>query len=111
MPIELVVSLGTGNFDREKQKQRSSFGWGKLVGQLIASSTDTEDVHAVLGDFLPRDKYFRLNPSLERYHAIDEKSKDILLGLKKVAKDSFRDMETGREKKRLATLVRALRGK
>jgi len=36
-----------------------SMGWDLLVNNLIASSTNTEDVHALLVDFLPRDKYFR----------------------------------------------------
>ena len=40
VPIELVVSIGTGYFEEESTMQ--SMGWDVLVNQLIASSTATE---------------------------------------------------------------------
>ena len=58
VPVELVVSIGTGYIDMGGSYLQS-MGWDLLVNNLIASSTNTEDVHALLVDFLPRDKYFR----------------------------------------------------
>ncbi len=58
VPVEMVLSIGTGYYSDIKLNLRS-MGWDLLVNQLIASTTDTEDVHALLVDFLPKDKYFR----------------------------------------------------
>lgn len=82
IPVELVLSIGTGRFE-SKSSNMQSMGWDVLVNNLIASSTDTEDVHKLLGDFLPPDKYFRLNPLLQDVTAIDEKNKTMLLDLKR----------------------------
>lgn len=57
VPIELVVSIGTGYYNNPEKLR--TMGWDLLVNQLIASSTDTEDVHALLENFLPEEKYFR----------------------------------------------------
>lgn len=84
-------------------------GWEVLVNQLIASSTDTEDVHALLHNFLPPEKYFRFNPILPDIFKIDEKNKTILTGLKSLASKSIADVEGGPEAKLFAQLVRILR--
>ena len=108
MPVELVVSIGTGYYNN-KEKLRT-MGWDLLVNQLIASSTDTEDVHALLNDFLPEEKYFRFNPLLQDLLAIDEKNKAVLLDLKRIAKATFVGMETGEEAKHVEFLINTLRG-
>jgi hypothetical protein len=43
-------------------------------------------VHALLTDFLPADKYFRLSPLLGVDLPIDEKNKSILSNLKHIAR-------------------------
>ena len=108
VPIELVVSIGTGTFFQTTNV--TSMGWDLLVGTLIASSTDTEDTHLLLADFLPTDMYYRFNPTMQNSFPIDEKSKDMLASLKTIAKDVFKEIEAN-DPKRLDQLVKALRGK
>lgn len=108
MPVELVVSIGTGYYN--KNEKLRSMGWDLLVSQLIASSTDTEDVHALLKDFLPEDKYFRFNPLLQDLLAIDEKNKAVLLDLKRIAKETYQGMERGEESRHVEFLINTLRG-
>jgi hypothetical protein len=109
VPVELVVSIGTGYFINMQNNLRS-MGWDLLVNQLIASTTDTEDVHALLNDFLPRDKYFRFNPVLRDNIAIDEKDKNALMSLKTFARENFKELETGVDAKLYEQLVKTLRG-
>lgn len=108
VPVELVVSIGTGTFSDTKSNLRS-MGWNLLVNQLVASTTDTEDVHSLLVDFLPKDKYFRFNPAMKESFAIDEKDKTLLLSLKQLARDHFQDLEKT-DPKRYEQLFRTLRG-
>ena len=108
VPIELVVSIGTGF--NEKETKDSSMGWDLLVNQLVASSTDTEDVHAMLLDFLPEDKYFRFNPRMEEAIPIDVTDIKTLASLKQLAKQTFKSLRSDpREAKRLETLSAVLK--
>jgi predicted acylesterase/phospholipase RssA len=50
VPIEMVVSVGTGDFVNEKVTP--SFGWDGIISQIIKSATDTEKIHWVLKDIL-----------------------------------------------------------
>lgn len=106
--MELVVSIGTGYSTTQSVMQ--SMGWDVLVNQLVASSTDTEDVHALLRDFLPPEKYHRFNPQLPDLVRIDEKNKTMLSGLKDVARRYLDEVESGPEKQHFAQLLRVLRG-
>ena len=108
VPVELVVSIGTGYFVNMRSNMQS-MGWDQLVNQLIASTTDTEDVHALLVDFLPKDKYFRFNPILPTDTAIDEKNKSILTGLKTFAQNNYRESEV-KNAKVYEQLIKTLRG-
>lgn len=108
VPVELVVSIGTGYSTTHSTMQ--SMGWDVLVNQLIASSTDTEDVHALLKDFLPPNQYFRFNPLLTDILRIDEKNKTLLTGLKNLARKSIEDIEYGAGAKDFSQLIRTLRG-
>lgn len=108
VPIELVLSIGTGYFVNSKDNLKS-LGWDLLVNQLIASTTDTEDVHGLLGDFLARDKYYRVNPVLKENFAIDEKDRNLLASLKTLAASQMADWEK-REASRVEALVRTLAG-
>lgn len=102
------MSIGTGYYN--KNEKLRSMGWDLLVSQLIASSTDTEDVHALLKDFLPEEKYFRFNPLLQDLLAIDEKNKAVLLDLKRIAKETYGGMENGEEAEHVEFLINALKG-
>ena len=111
VPVELVVSIGTGLTSTSPSSSSArSMGWDVLVNQLIASSTDTEDVHALLHNFLPPEKYFRFNPILPDIFKIDEKNKTVLTGLKSLARKTISDAEKGSEAKVFAQLVKILRG-
>ncbi|CAJ1946323.1 unnamed protein product [Cylindrotheca closterium] len=50
IPIECVVSLGTGGFVEQKSAPR--IGWDGIINQIVNSATDTEQVHHVLEDIL-----------------------------------------------------------
>ena len=104
-----MVSIGTGFFlDRKENLQ--SLGLDALLNQLIASTTDTEDIHAMLNDFLPSEKYFRMNPALRSNMAIDEKDKNILSALKAFAKEKVDELETGPDAKHFQLMVKTLQG-
>lgn len=50
IPIELIVSIGTGAFIEQKSAPR--IGWDGIIGQIVDSATDGEQVHHVLEDIL-----------------------------------------------------------
>lgn len=73
IPIEMVVSCGTGAFVEEKSEPR--IGWDGIIGQIVNSATDGEQTHHVLEDILgqggtaklgrshiSKTKYYRFNP-------------------------------------------------
>lgn len=104
-----MVSIGTGFFlDRKENIQ--SIGLDALLNQIIASTTDTEDIHAMLNDFLPKEKYFRMNPVLRSNTAIDEKDKNVLQALKLFAKEIVHEMETGPDAKHFQQTLKILQG-
>jgi calcium-independent phospholipase A2-gamma len=107
VPIEFVLSVGTGTFIENKNV--NSMDWGLLVNQLIASSTNTEDVHTMLNDLLPEDQYYRLNPFLDDSFAIDEMNPALLLNLKAIAKSYVAELEKT-DPVRMGRLIKALSG-
>lgn len=109
VPIECVVSIGTGLYRNQKANMQS-MGWDTLVNQLIASSTDTEDVHALLADFLAPTQYYRFNPLFPDEIPIDVKDRAVLNTLKSFARQHFDALETGPEAARYEALIRLLRG-
>lgn len=50
VPIEVVVSCGTGQFLTEKVSP--TFGWDGIIGQIVKSATDTSKTHHILEDIL-----------------------------------------------------------
>lgn len=77
VPLELIVSVGTGAFTEVKVPPR--VGWDGVVAQILDSATDAEQVHHVLEDVFGEDKtaqhkqsklastkYFRFNPMIGR---------------------------------------------
>ena len=73
IPIELVVSIGTGGFVERKSAPR--IGWDGIIGQIVNSATDGEQIHHILEDVLGETailgqkesavsstRYYRFNP-------------------------------------------------
>ncbi|KAL7500826.1 hypothetical protein ACHAWT_009002, partial [Skeletonema menzelii] len=72
IPIELIVSVGTGRFAEIKVPPR--VGWDGIVAQILDSATDAEQVHHAMEDVfgeganarggskMSSTKYFRFNP-------------------------------------------------
>ncbi|CAM9866954.1 unnamed protein product [Phaeothamnion confervicola] len=105
VPIECVVSIGTGFFRPAVNEPR--LGWDTIVTQLVNSATDTETVDATLRSLLPPHQYFRFNPAIDPF-PIDETSPDRLEYLKELARDYF--AMSPRNLSRLRQLCRILRG-
>lgn len=108
VPIEMVLSIGTGYFDEANTVQ--SMGWDLLVNHLVATTTDTEKVDNLLKEFMQPNTYFRLNPYLRDNYPIDEKNKTILLDLKRLAKKYIEEQETGPNAKSTEYLIKLLKG-
>jgi len=108
VPLELLVSIGTGAFNQEYTEGMQSMGWDTLVNQIVASSTDTEDTHYLLNDFLSPETYYRFNPQLMDNLSIDEKDKTRLASLKLLGKRAFEEMEKSGDK-RLESLIKQLK--
>ena len=110
VPIEAVVSIGTG-YNIQQSSSTEGMGWDLLTNVIISSSTDTEDVDGLLKDFLPADKYFRFNPTLEDNVGIDVKDKKTLEFLKEVGARALEDMSrTPEGDRRKRALLYILRG-
>ena len=73
IPIEMVVSCGTGGFIEEKTPPK--IGWDGIIGQIVNSATDGEQIHHILEDIMSeggtaqlgkssvsQTKYYRFNP-------------------------------------------------
>ncbi|XP_061827655.1 calcium-independent phospholipase A2-gamma-like isoform X1 [Nerophis lumbriciformis] len=71
-PFQCVLSLGTGRYDNPKRGPTTSTSLRAKISNLISSATDTEGVHTLLDDLLPRDVYFRFNPMLSAEVTLDE---------------------------------------
>merc|ERR1711871_51270 len=110
VPIELLISIGTGVYIGPPTGDMKSMNWNVLVSQIVASATDSEDIHNLLRDFLSPNQYFRINPLLDESIAIDEKSKDLLSALKEYGRNSVALLEK-QEPERYNILIKALSGK
>ncbi|GKY98252.1 hypothetical protein MPSEU_000782900 [Mayamaea pseudoterrestris] len=72
VPIEMVVSIGTGAFLEQKSSPR--IGWDGIIGQIVGSACDGEQIHHILEDILgdstftgrgsslSQTRYYRFNP-------------------------------------------------
>eukprot|EP00614_Pseudopedinella_elastica_P009286 CAMPEP_0172594524 /NCGR_PEP_ID=MMETSP1068-20121228/13943_1 /TAXON_ID=35684 /ORGANISM="Pseudopedinella elastica, Strain CCMP716" /LENGTH=1018 /DNA_ID=CAMNT_0013392609 /DNA_START=35 /DNA_END=3091 /DNA_ORIENTATION=+ len=109
VPVELVVSIGSGCFVEkvadEDGKGGPEYGWGTIVNQLIESSTDTQRVHETLESFLPPEKYFRFNPRMVCI-PIDETDVNALVEHKIVAREYFQDPDNKKRLQELANIVK-----
>lgn len=69
--IQCVVSLGTGRYLASDRQELNMSVKQKIV-KLIDSATDTECVHTMMADFLPKGSYFRFNPYTTEDFQLDD---------------------------------------
>jgi Patatin-like phospholipase len=124
IPIELVVSVGTGNFLEEKSAPR--IGWDGIIGQIVNSATDAEQVHHILEDIfgsgsllggadakssaVSKLQYFRFNPVVGRpdEFPIDVTDPEKLAKLRRITIDYLREPE---QKKKIERIGAVLNGR
>lgn len=123
VPIECVVSLGTGGFIEQKSAPR--IGWDGIIGQIVNSATDAEQVHHILEDILGeggtaqlgRSKvsntfYARFNPilGLPDEFPIDVTDPEKLLRIKRITRDYMNEPEQKRKLKELKNVIQGRQG-
>eukprot|EP00934_Nitzschia_sp_Nitz4_P007994 Nitzschia sp. Nitz4//scaffold116_size91068//37362//40118//NITZ4_004953-RA/size91068-augustus-gene-0.19-mRNA-1//1//CDS//3329533563//7984//frame0 len=133
VPIEVVVSVGTGKFLEQKSPPR--IGWDGIIGQIVNSACDGEQIHHILQDILGGDtstssmnqrssggvggihgtasvgtRYFRFNPVLgyQDDFPIDMTDPDELQGLKDTTREYMNSPE---QRQKVNELVTILQGK
>ncbi|KAL7447037.1 hypothetical protein ACHAXM_011569 [Skeletonema potamos] len=113
IPVELIVSVGTGRFEEIKVPPR--VGWDGIVAQILDSATDAEQVHHAMEDVfgdganakggkkMSSTKYFRFNPLIGKPDSfpIDEVDPDRLQELCDIVD---RYMGEGEQKSKLKQL-------
>jgi len=80
VPIELIVSIGTGYYSGPIV---GNYALDTLVNQVVAASVATENVHLNMKGSFSKDQYYRINPVLLENIPIDEKNKTTLNNLKR----------------------------
>ena len=111
----MVVSLGTGGFVEQKAEPR--IGWDGIIGQIVNSATDAEQVHHILEDILgdggtaqlgrssvSNTQYMRFNPTLglPDEFPIDVTDKDKLEKIKQITRAYMAEPEQQRKLNDLA---------
>jgi hypothetical protein len=64
VPVELIVSCGTGAFREEKRAPK--LGWDAIITQIVNSATDGEATHEVLKDLLVNEQKVPLLRRIKR---------------------------------------------
>ena len=117
IPIELIVSVGTGGFLEQKSSPR--IGWDGIIGQIVNSATDGEQVHHILEDLLEegnglgkapavaRTQYFRFNPVIgpPDEFPIDVTDPVKLRKLQKITCDYMNEPEQKKKAEQVANIV------
>lgn len=124
IPIELVVSVGTGAFIEQKAAPR--VGWDGIIGQIVNSATDAEQVHHILSDILgqsavlgekssalSKTRYFRFNPvlGLPPDFPIDVTDPEKLRQLREITYDYLAEPEQQEKLARVADILNGQGGK
>ena len=103
VPIEMVVSIGTGGFTEVKSAPK--IGWDGIIGQIVDSACDGEQTHHILEDILgdgmstasstSKTKYYRLNPVIGAPDAfpIDGTDPELLARLAQITSDYMAEPE------------------
>lgn len=93
IPIEVVVSLGTGCFyEQVRDFSDPQVGWDGIINQLVSSATETENTNDIMVDLMPEGIYYRFNPRMTAM-GIDETDSERLNDLKKLASAYFEEPE------------------
>lgn len=124
VPIEMVVSIGTGAFVEHKSVPR--IGWDGIIGQIVNSACDGEQIHHILQDILGSNGaqvrrsqslsnsycYMRFNPILgyQDDFPIDITDPIKLERLKQVTRDYMASPEQQQKLQHLAKVLRGHRG-
>jgi predicted acylesterase/phospholipase RssA len=118
VPIELVVSIGTGGFLEQKSEPR--IGWDGIIGQIVNSATDGEQIHHILQDilgdggttrvgrsFVSNTRYMRFNPTLglPDEFPIDVTDPEKLAQIKTITKSYMNEPEQQQMLQDLADLL------
>lgn len=118
VPIELVVSLGTGAFEVEKNSPK--IGWDGILGSILDSALDAETTHHTLEDILgqggtaqlgkssvSQTRYYRFNPIIGKPNAfgIDETDPQKLEELTQIATNYMQEDEQARKLKEIKEIV------
>jgi len=118
VPLELLVSVGTGAFSEIRVPPR--VGWDGVVAQILDSATDAEQVHHVLEDVFgdgktaqhkgrrtSSTKYFRFNPIVGDANTfpIDEIDEGKLQGLCDIVDEYMAEEEQKSKLKQLGDIV------
>jgi hypothetical protein len=123
IPIELVVSCGTGAFLEEKNAPR--IGWDGIIGQIVNSATDSEMTHHILEDILGQGattnlgrtsvsstQYYRFNPVIGTIDdfPIDEVDPERLEELNQMESSYMREPEQARKLRAIVEILNGERG-
>jgi len=124
IPIELVVSIGTGGFQEERKAPK--LGWEGIVSQIVNSATDAERVHHLLEDILGSDRtfrghnsfsstrYYRLNPNIGSPNSnnfpIDGTDPEKLAKLAQITEDYLLEPESQESLKEIRNILDGKRG-
>ena len=121
IPIEMVVSCGTGGFIEEKTPPK--IGWDGIIGQIVNSATDGEQIHHILEDIMSeggtaqlgrssvsQTKYYRFNPIVGTgdEFPIDVTEPEKLARLAEITKAYMNKPE---QKRKLKEIVDTLEGR
>jgi calcium-independent phospholipase A2-gamma len=119
VPIELVVSIGTGGFLEKKSAPR--IGWDGIINQIIGSATDGEQIHHLLEDILgdggtaalgkssvSNTRYVRFNPVVGFPDAfpIDVTDPEKLQQLKSITLEYMQEPEQQRKVQGVADILK-----
>jgi hypothetical protein len=112
--------MGTGAFLEQKTPPR--IGWDGIIGQIVNSATDGEQIHHVLHDILGRSdfvasksnfsgtRYYRFNPilGLPDSFPIDVNSSEKLAQIQKIAREYMNSPE---QRRKVGEIVQLVTGK
>ena len=117
IPIEMIVSVGTGEFVNEKVSPK--FGWDGVIAQIVKSATDTSRTHWIVEDILgngntakcadtvSKTKYYRFDPVVGTSvdFPIDGTDKNQLEKLKRISKAYMEEPEQREKLKNIGKVL------
>ena len=109
-----------------EQKNSPRIGWDGIIGQIVNSATDAEQIHHVLEDILgegglsasnrashvAQTRYYRLNPTLGKpdEFPIDVTEPEKLDRLKEIAAEYLQEPEQQRKLAEIGDILQGRRG-